>query len=852
MTKNLQKLRLMVALFSSLFVYNFTFAAADLVVVQSSFTKSTIDRGDYFNATISVKNIGNVAAATSYATIFFTTDVNNTDIGKQILSRVSVKSLQPNETAIINFIYAVPLIITPNAYFPIISLDDNKEIAENNEQNLYCIGGCNSLVVTNGYVPDRNIPCPIIFVHGWNSNSLKWDSLKTYLNDNWSYTFGGTLHYCLNDDYNSYTSVKNVKFISLSDTNFIVSADIYYVNFDINPDGTAKYRNEVMSNQSAINKQGSALRDAIKKVLNKTGAKEVILVGHSMGGLASREYIQNKSNWQDDGEHHVAKLVTIGTPNGGSDASNLIINTILKFKEGSDMKSESVRDFRITPGTFLRGGNESANNAFYNSDVNCNGSNNDNIDGLNDLIKKPFPSDIPVANVLGINVSTHGLYNCGSDNDGDAVVCAKRADMNYYPGVYADKFPINSDESFFALNDRAMHNNLHTNKDNFSTIIQALDEPKTFDKAYDIPLNTGWFGNVTKQADNDPFPEPDHSTDYDDYRFQLPTAGTLRIYIFNIPVHKFSISIVDASYRVLKRIESNGASNIDQSFTMAAGTYFLEVEAMPEPISFWYPYGFALIFTPTVGPRAEFTSAIRQGCAPLDVSFANISSGATGYQWTFEGGTPSTSTASAPVVKYSTPGTYAVSLKATNTAGNNSYTRTGFISVSKAPLSNFNVSIDTSMAQFINLSDVGVNADYSWNFGDNTSSTETSPTHKYARTGSFLVSLVARNVCGSNAIQKTIQIKQTTPLFELTTSNIKFQLYPNPATDKVTIKLQELPPSVQMHFEVVNLVGMVHIKQTIKSSNTEISTNDLPNGIYLVNIFDEGQFLGSQKLVINR
>ena len=127
MTKNLQKLRLMVALFSSLFIHNFSFAAADLVVTLSSFTKSTIDRGDYFNATISVKNIGNVAAATSYATIFFTTNVNNTDIGKQILSRVSVKSLQPNETTVINFIYTVPLV--PNTYFPIISLDDNKEIA---------------------------------------------------------------------------------------------------------------------------------------------------------------------------------------------------------------------------------------------------------------------------------------------------------------------------------------------------------------------------------------------------------------------------------------------------------------------------------------------------------------------------------------------------------------------------------------------------------------------------------------------------------------------------------------------------------------------------------------------------
>ena len=714
------------------------------------------------------------------------------------------------------------------------------------------------MVVTNGYAPDRNIPCPIIFVHGLTGNDKAWGDLSNWLLFNQSYTNGGTFDFCLNPDKNQSTSdgcIASNATMKKNRTAFR-SGDYYLVNFDvsINGDVYPNILNEAYSNQSAVAKQGCALSKVIEEVLNITQAQEVILVGHSMGGLASREYIQNKSNWQSDGKHHVAKLVTIGTPNGGSNISGAYVGSLLS---GIDELSEAVRDLRHPSttrfkGIYLSGGNEFDVTASYNKDIDCNGSIN-NITGLN---YKSFPEDIPTSCIIGKNfkyVSTW-LLKIELPCDGyasDGVVCSDKADLNNYPGIYADRFIIESNGEILNSN-TAFHNVLHKKEENFRPIIQALDEPKTYDKSYDIPINTGWFGNVTYQADNDPFPEPDHSTDYDDYRFQLPVAGTLRIYTFNIPVHKFSVSIVDASYRVLKRIESSGASNIDQSFTMAAGTYYFEVEAMPEAISYLYQYGFSLIFTPTVGPKAEFTSAIRQGCAPLNVSFTNISSGATGYQWTFEGGTPTTSTASAPVVKYSTPGTYAVSLKATNTAGINTYTRTGYISVSKAPLSNFNVSIDTSSAQFINLSDVGANADYSWNFGDNTTSTEVSPTHKYARTGSFLVSLVARNVCGSNAIQKTIQIKQTTPLFELTSSNIKFQLYPNPASDRVTLKLQELPPSVQMHFDLVNLVGMVHIKQNIKGSSTDISTNDLPNGIYLVNIFDGSQFLGSQKLVINR
>ena len=753
MTKNLQKLRLVIVLVSSLFIYNFSFAAADLVVTQSSFTKNSIDRGDYFNATISVKNIGNVAAITSYAKIFFTTDVNNVEIGQVFLSQISVKSLQPNETTIINFIYPLPL-IEPKTYYPIISLDDNNVIAENNEQNLYCIGSCNSLVVTNGYVPDRILPCPIIFIHGLTGDSEEsWRIFASIYSSRYGLHEGGTLNFCLDVDNDATTSDYSTLYKNFTNVSSLKNGDFYFLNFNVTSTGElhpmhSLFTSGGLSNQSAIYKQGKALKEAIKTVLAQTGASEVMLVGHSMGGLAARQYIQDSTNWQTDGKHHIAKLVTIGTPNGGSNMSGASVGSLIG---GIDEFSEAVRDMRHPStrfnGIFLFGGNEADITASYNKDIDCNGRSN-NITGLN---FKSFPADIPASCIIGKNfkyVSLFGIELPCDSYTSDGVVCSHRADLNNYPNIYADRFIIDSDKSLYYKNNVAFHNNLHKRGENFSTIMQALDEPKTYEKAYDIPLNTGWFGNITKQADNDPFPEPDHSTDYDDYRFQLPTAGTLRIYTFNIPIPNFAVSIVDASYRVLKRIESNGASNIDQSFTMAAGTYFFEVEGIPESNSYWHPYGFALIYTPSVGPRAEFTSAIRQGCAPLNVSFTNLSSGATGYQWTFEGGTPNTSTASAPVVKYSTPGTYAVSLKATNTAGINTYTRTGFISVGKAPLSNFNVSIDTSSAQFINLSDVGVSADYSWNFGDNTTSTEISPTHKYARTGTFLVSLVARNeVC---------------------------------------------------------------------------------------------------------
>ena len=55
-------------------------------------------------------------------------------------------------------------------------------------------------------------------------------------------------------------------------------------------------------------------------IIKEKKFNKVILVGHSMGGLAAREYIQNSMHWLT-GNHRVAKLVTSGTPHQGSNYS---------------------------------------------------------------------------------------------------------------------------------------------------------------------------------------------------------------------------------------------------------------------------------------------------------------------------------------------------------------------------------------------------------------------------------------------------------------------------------------------------------------------------------------------------
>lgn len=63
---------------------------------------------------------------------------------------------------------------------------------------------------------------------------------------------------------------------------------------------------------ASIDSYGAQLGRRIEEVCAATGAPQVVLVGHSMGGLAARAYLRAH------GTARVAKLVTLGTPHRGS------------------------------------------------------------------------------------------------------------------------------------------------------------------------------------------------------------------------------------------------------------------------------------------------------------------------------------------------------------------------------------------------------------------------------------------------------------------------------------------------------------------------------------------------------
>jgi PKD repeat protein len=88
------------------------------------------------------------------------------------------------------------------------------------------------------------------------------------------------------------------------------------------------------------------------------------------------------------------------------------------------------------------------------------------------------------------------------------------------------------------------------------------------------------------------------------------------------------------------------------------------------------------INTTELAPVANFSANTNEICPTSSITFTNTSLNATGgVEWTFEGGTPATSTESSPTVTYPSPGSYPVTIKAFNGALEDSLTIENYVSV---------------------------------------------------------------------------------------------------------------------------------------------------------------------------
>ena len=158
----------------------------------------------------------------------------------------------------------------------------------------------------------------------------------------------------------------------------------------------------------------------------------------------------------------------------------------------------------------------------------------------------------------------------------------------------------------------------------------------------------------------------------------------------------------------------------------------------------------------TVAPMvvAQFSSNALPGCAPIDVDFTNLSTGAGSYFWDFGDGT--TSTLMNPSHTYVNTtlflATHTVMLIAYSPAGCIDTTYQQIVVYPEANFS-FVVAPDSGCSPFtITFPSVLGAVSFAWDFGDGTSGTGPTPTHTYFNTGltdlTLPVTLIASNAFG--------------------------------------------------------------------------------------------------------
>jgi PKD repeat protein len=146
------------------------------------------------------------------------------------------------------------------------------------------------------------------------------------------------------------------------------------------------------------------------------------------------------------------------------------------------------------------------------------------------------------------------------------------------------------------------------------------------------------------------------------------------------------------------------------------------------------------------GPTASFSNATPSVCLGDTIRFNNLSTAngtpISGYSWDFDDGTPASSQTS-PSHLYTSPGTYVVTL--TTTAGVCSDDTTINVVVNPAPVAAFTAPT-TSGCGSLSVSFINTTTgspSYNWNFGDGGTSTSAAPSHTYAASGTYTVTLIA-------------------------------------------------------------------------------------------------------------
>jgi len=191
------------------------------------------------------------------------------------------------------------------------------------------------------------------------------------------------------------------------------------------------------------------------------------------------------------------------------------------------------------------------------------------------------------------------------------------------------------------------------------------------------------------------------------------------------------------------------------------------------------------------------------------------------------------------------PGTYMVTVDDANGCSNADTITVGSY---LAPTAGFTNAPAGLSVNFTNTSVGGAGATYHWDFGDGDTSTTASPTHVYNTSGTYLVCLTVTTVDGCESTMCG-SISVTNTGVENTLAFAGIEMYPNPATDMVWVKLPQSLTGAEI--TLIDLLGKtIFINKGGNGELVTLSTTNISKGVYTLNVrLNDTVYSG--KLILN-
>lgn len=139
--------------------------------------------------------------------------------------------------------------------------------------------------------------------------------------------------------------------------------------------------------------------------------------------------------------------------------------------------------------------------------------------------------------------------------------------------------------------------------------------------------------------------------------------------------------------------------------------------------------------------------------------------------------------------------------------------------------------------------------DYLWDFGDGITSTDMEPTHTYADSGTYVVTLIVSNECYDIPVELEIYVRPKNTSIEDMNWDKTISIFPNPAQSILNIHVENTEKISQI--TLVNVAGQIILNEHIlPTSDYSLSLSEYARGNYLLIITGESGKQSTKQVIL--